>query len=135
VRALQEADSYPGPSLVIAYSHCIAHGFDLAQGCEQQRLAVESGYWPLFRFDPRRLAIGESPLKLDSAAPKFPIAQYVRNETRYRMVEQANPEHFKHLIEAAQREVTNRFAIYEQLAKLTVPVKADGEPSTGSSEN
>jgi len=135
VRALQEADSYPGPSLVIAYSHCIAHGFDLAQGCEQQRLAVESGYWPLYRFDPRRLAIGESPLKLDSGTPKFPIAQYVRNETRYRMVEQANPEHFKHLMEAAQREVTNRFSIYEQLAKLTVPVRADGEPSTGSSEN
>ena len=133
VRAFQEADSYPGPSLVIAYCHCIAHGFDLAQGCEQQRLAVDSGYWPLYRFDPRRIAAGESPLKLDSAPPKLPLTQYVRNETRYRMVEQANPEHFRHLMEAAQREVTNRFAVYEHLAKLTVPVKTVGEPS--GSEN
>jgi pyruvate-ferredoxin/flavodoxin oxidoreductase len=135
VRALQEADSFPGPSLVIAYCHCIAHGFDLTMGCEQQKLAVDTGYWPLYRFDPRRIALGENPLKLDSAPPKVELLQYVRNETRYRMVEQANPEHFAHLMELAQREVTNRFAVYEQLAKLTIPAMAEAKATNpGSSE-
>ncbi|HVN75459.1 MAG TPA: pyruvate:ferredoxin (flavodoxin) oxidoreductase [Thermoanaerobaculaceae bacterium] len=129
VRAFQEADLYPGPSLVIAYSHCIAHGYDLAYGCEQQKLAVDTGSWPLYRFDPRRIALGESPLKLDSPTPKVELATYLRNETRFRMVEQANPERFRHLLAMAQREVTNRFAVYEQLAKVTMPLKtADEQP-------
>ena len=123
VKAFQEAASYDGPSIIIAYSHCIAHGFDLALGCEQQKLAVDTGHWPLFRFDPRRIEQGEPPLQLDSSAPKTELIQYIRNETRYRMIEQQNPEHFKRLAAMAQREVTNRFAVYEQLAKMTVPVK------------
>ncbi len=135
VRAFQEAESYPGPSLIIAYSHCIAHGYDLAYGLEQQKLAVESGSWPLYRFDPRRIALGESPLKLDSSAPKIDLGQYVRNETRFRMVEQANPEHFKHLLAAAQREVTNRFAVYEQLAKVTMPVKVAADAVAETKES
>jgi pyruvate-ferredoxin/flavodoxin oxidoreductase len=122
VKAFQEAESYDGPSIIIAYSHCIAHGFDLVKGCEQQKLAVDSGHWPLFRYDPRRVAAGEGPLQMDSAAPKIELGTYVRNETRYRMVEQQNPEHFKHLLAMAQREVTNRFATYENLAHLTMPV-------------
>ena len=77
VQAFQEAEAYPGPSLIIAYSHCIAHGYDLRTGCEQQKLAVDTGYWPLYRFDPRRIAHGESPLKLDSAAPKVELAKYI----------------------------------------------------------
>jgi pyruvate-ferredoxin/flavodoxin oxidoreductase len=124
VKAFQEAESFDGPSLIIAYSHCIAHGFDLIQGCEQQKLAVDSGHWPLFRFDPRRIALGESPLQMDSPAPKIELGAYVRNETRYRMVEQMNPAHFKELMAMAQREVTNRYAAYENLAKLTMPVKS-----------
>ncbi|MDD5562377.1 MAG: pyruvate:ferredoxin (flavodoxin) oxidoreductase [Thermoanaerobaculaceae bacterium] len=135
VRAFQEAESYPGPSLIIAYSHCIAHGYDLAYGLEQQKLAVESGSWPLYRFDPRRIALGESPLKLDSGAPKIDLGQYVRNETRFRMVEQANPEHFKHLLAAAQREVSNRFAVYEQLAKITMPVKVAADADAATKES
>jgi len=123
VKAFQEAESYDGPSLIIAYCHCIAHGFDLALGCEQQKLAVDSGHWPLYRFDPRRIALGESPLQMDSPAPKVDLATYIRNETRYRVVEQMNPEHFKELLAAGQREVTNRYASYENLAKLTMPVK------------
>ena len=71
VQAFLEAEAYPGPSLIIAYSHCIAHGYDLAHGCEQQKLAVDSGVWPLYRFDPRRVAAGRPPLQLDSAAPKI----------------------------------------------------------------
>ena len=124
VKAFQEAESYDGPSIILAYSHCIAHGFDLVQGCEQQKLAVDSGHWPLYRFDPRRIALGEAPLQMDSPAPKIDLGSYVRNETRYRMVEQMNPEGFKALLASAQREVTNRYATYENMAKLTMPVKS-----------
>jgi len=117
VLAFKEAESYPGTSLIIAYSHCIAHGYDLVHGPEQQKLAVESGYWPLFRFDPRRAAAGESPLKLDSPPPKQDVAEFMRNETRFRMVEQMNPERFKKLVEAARMEVRTRYHLYEELTK------------------
>lgn len=132
VRAFLEADSYPGPSVIIAYSHCIAHGYDLALGAEQQRLAVESGYWPLLRYDPRRAAAGEPPLKLDSAAPKVPLAQYVGNETRYRMVQQRDPERFRLLLERAQAAVQDRWAFYEHLAQFKSP-RAVEEGSKASS--
>jgi pyruvate-ferredoxin/flavodoxin oxidoreductase len=124
VKAFQEAESYNGPSLIIAFSHCIAHGYDLAYGIEQQKLAVDTGYWPLFRYDPRRAAKGETPLQLDSAPPKQPLTTYTLNETRFRMVEQANPERFKGLMETAQQQLHARFALYEQMAKLAV--KATG---------
>ncbi len=135
VRALQEADSYPGPSLVIAYSHCIAHGYDLAFGIDQQKLAVDSGYWPLYRWDPRRIAAGELPLKLDSGAPKIALEQYVRNETRYRMVERLNPERFKMLMAMAQHEVSSRFNVYEQLARLAVSARSDSKTTDTPSES
>ena len=117
VKAFVEAESYPGTSLIIAYSHCIAHGYDMADGLSQQKLAVDSGHWPLFRFDPRRQAAGEPALALDSGAPKVPLGKYVRNESRYRMVEQANPERFKALLEAAQVVVDERHARYEAMAR------------------
>lgn len=126
VRALLEAESHPGPSLVIAYSHCIAHGYDMSQGCDQQRLAVETGIWPLYRFDPRRVAAGEPPLKLDSGPPKLALKEYTRNEARFRMVEKQDPERFKRLLARAQQAATQRFAVYEQLAGLTVP-RAEAE--------
>jgi len=116
VRAFLEADSYPGTSIIIAYSHCIAHGYDLSLGCEQQKLAVDSGHWPLVRFDPRRAQAGENPLRLDSKAPKIDLAKYIYNETRYRMLEGIDPARAKKLLEMAQREVRARFSIYEQLA-------------------
>jgi pyruvate-ferredoxin/flavodoxin oxidoreductase len=121
VKALLEADAYPGPSLVIAYSHCIAHGYDLAYGLDQQKLAVETGYWPLYRFDPRRLQAGENPLVLDSAPPKGEVAKYMANETRFRVVQQQDPERFRRLLEMEQHEVAMRYSIYEQLTKLSVP--------------
>ncbi|MDR3669335.1 MAG: pyruvate:ferredoxin (flavodoxin) oxidoreductase [Holophaga sp.] len=127
VKAFLEAESYDGPSIIIAYSHCIAHGYDLVRGCEQQKLAVDSGYWPLYRFDPRRIEQGESPLQMDSSAPSVDLASYVNNENRYRMVERADPEHFKHLLAAAQREVSNRFEAHVNLARLTMPVKSVAE--------
>ena len=125
VKAFQEAESYHGPSLIIAYSHCIAHGYDLALGAEQQKLAVDCGHWPLFRFDPRRTDRNENPLQLDSAAPKTALGTYVRNETRFRMVEQQNPEHFKQLLATSQLEISRRFSVYEQLSKLTMPTPTD----------
>jgi len=127
VRAFQEAEAYPGPSLIIAYSHCIAHGYDLTHGLEQQKLAVETGSWPLFRFDPRRWAEGQSPLKLDSGAPRVRLEDYVRNEPRFKVVEQQDPARFRRLLEAAQHDATNRFAVYEQLARLSVPTASDVE--------
>jgi pyruvate-ferredoxin/flavodoxin oxidoreductase len=124
-RAFLEAESYPGPSLIIAYSHCIAHGYDLAYGAEQQKLAVNSGYWPLYRFDPRRRALGETPLQLDATNPKVSLKEFARNETRFRMVEQQDPARFQQLMTAAQQNISSRVAIYEQLAKLSVPVTSD----------
>ena len=124
VRALLEAESYPGPSLVIAYSHCIAHGYDLVHGLEQQKRAVETGYWPLYRFDPRRIAAGESPLKLDSASPKGKVTDFSRAETRFRMIELKDPVRYRELAAAAQGDVDTRWAFYEHLAKALVPVPA-----------
>jgi len=123
VRAFLEAESYPGPSVIIAFSHCIAHGYDLSHGLDQQKLAVETGYWPLYRYDPRRAAAGESPLVLDSAPPKTELGKYMRNETRFRLVEQQNPERFQTLLARAQANVKTRTTLYEQLARGTAPVK------------
>ncbi len=118
VKAFQEAESWHGPSLILAYSPCIAHGYDLAQGAEQTKLAVESGYWPLYRNDPRRLAEGQSPLQLDSAAPKGDLGRFLRNETRFRMVEQAHPEAFARMLAESQADLARRYATLAQLAQM-----------------
>jgi pyruvate-ferredoxin/flavodoxin oxidoreductase len=125
VHAMAEADAYPGPSLVIAYSPCIAHGYDLRHGAEQSKLAVSSGVWPLYRFDPRRSAAGLPPLQLDCNPPNTPVKAYMQNEARFRMVERLDAARFKHLAAAAQRQATQRFALYQQLAGVTVPVVED----------
>ena len=132
VQAFLEADSYPGPSLIIAYSHCIAHGFDLAHGMDQQKLAVTSGIWPLYRYDPRRIDAGEPPLQLDSKAPKGSVAEYMRNETRFRMVERIDPQRFRRLAKQAQQFATQRVAVYDQLAKLIVPGDNGGDDGNGN---
>jgi pyruvate-ferredoxin/flavodoxin oxidoreductase len=121
VKAFIEAESYPGPSLIIAYSHCIAHGYDMAYGLEQQKLAVGSGIWPLYRFDPRRVAEGQPPLSLDSGAPTNSVADYMKGETRFRMVEKQDPVRFKKLQEAARKGALQQVAVYKQLSALTVP--------------
>jgi pyruvate-ferredoxin/flavodoxin oxidoreductase len=124
VTAFREAESYAGPSLIIAYSHCVAHGYSLAQGLEQQKRAVACGYWPLFRFDPRRTAAGENPMKLDSAPPKASLAEFTRNETRFQMLERINPERSAMLQQMAAASVKERFALYQQLAATTEPAAA-----------
>jgi len=117
LKAFAEADAWDGPSLIIAFSPCIAHGYDLAKGGAQQKLAVETGYWPLYRYDPRHAGAHESPLHLDSAAPKGKVTDYTRNETRFRMVEQQHPERFRDLMERAQRGIGDRFALYQHMAE------------------
>jgi pyruvate-ferredoxin/flavodoxin oxidoreductase len=116
VRAFREAESFDGPSLIIAYSHCIAHGIDMAKGLDQQQLAVDSGYWPLYRFDPRRKAEGENPLQLDSKPPKIRFEDYAYNETRYRMLTRSDPDAAARLLKDAQKAVNERWARYQQMA-------------------
>jgi pyruvate-ferredoxin/flavodoxin oxidoreductase len=126
VHALAEADAYPGPSLVIAYSPCIAHGYDLRHGATQQKLAVASGVWPVYRFDPRRIADGLPPLQLDCGAPTVRVKTYMENESRFRMVERIDPARYQRLAADAQREATQRFAVHQQLAGVTVPATDEG---------
>jgi pyruvate-ferredoxin/flavodoxin oxidoreductase len=133
VQAFLEAEAYPGPSLIIAYSHCIAHGYDMAHGMSQQKLAVDSGVWPLYRFDPRRLAKGEPPLHLDYGPPKARVADYMRNEARFRVVERTDPARFRRFLKDAHEAAQKRYALYEQLAGITVPpVEAKDEDTDDS---
>jgi len=117
VRAFLEAESFDGPSLIIAYSHCINHGIDMAKGLEQQSLATETGYWPLYRFDPRLKAEGKNPFQLDSKPPRRPLKDYIYNETRYRMLAQSKPEVAEAFLIAAQAWVNDHFAKYEEMAQ------------------
>jgi pyruvate-ferredoxin/flavodoxin oxidoreductase len=119
--AFREAEAYNGPALIIAYSHCIAHGFPLHLGLEQQKLAVDSGYWPLFRYDPRLAAKGEVPLKLDSAAPKIDLAKFMANETRFGILKNISPARAEELAAQAQAYVRQHFALYQHLATPTKP--------------
>ena len=118
VKAFVEADSYPGPSLIIAYSHCIAHGYDMAYGADQQQRAVESGIWPLYRYDPRRIDEGLPPLVMDAQGGKIPVQDYMKNETRFRIVEMVDRKRFKRLADNAQVAAKRRVAVYEHLATL-----------------
>ncbi len=118
VKAFLEAESYDGPSIIIAYSHCIAHGIDMAKGMEQQKLATESGYWPLYRYDPRRKAQGKNPLQLDSRAPRIPLETYVYNENRYRILRMANPEEAERLLAEAQQAVLERWQRLQELSRM-----------------
>ena len=118
VRAFIEADSFPGPSLIIAYSHCIAHGINLRNGFNQQKAAVASGAWPLYRYDPRLIEQGKNPLQLDSKAPSIPFKEYADNETRFKMLTRTNPDHAEELMQLAQQDVTSRWRLYEQLAAM-----------------
>ena len=117
IRAFLEAESYPGPSLIIAYSHCIAHGIDMAQGMAHQKLAVDSGRWLLYRYDPRRAERGETPLQLDSPAPKRSLEEAMERENRFRMLRYSQPERARALVRQAQRELECRWATYRALAQ------------------
>jgi pyruvate-ferredoxin/flavodoxin oxidoreductase len=119
IKAFQEAEAFNGPSLIVAYSHCISHGYNLVHGLEQQKLAVQSGYWPLLRYNPDLTKEGKNPFQLDSKAPSIPLEEYVYNENRYKMLTRINPEVAKKLLKQAQEEVLRRWKMYEYLAALT----------------
>jgi pyruvate-ferredoxin/flavodoxin oxidoreductase len=115
--AMREAEAWPGPSLILAYSHCIAHGFDLRHGMAQQDLATACGYWPLFRFNPAMRKAGEAPFRLDSPRPRIPLKDYAYRELRYRSLASSRPEEAAQLLALAQTAVTEKYAQYEALAR------------------
>jgi pyruvate-ferredoxin/flavodoxin oxidoreductase len=123
VKAFVEAEAYPGPSLIIAYSHCIAHGINMTKGYEEQVKAVNCGHWPLYRFNPQLKEQGKNPLKIDSKAPTLDLADYIYGENRFRSLQKANPEAAAELLVHAKRDVADRFALMEQLAAI----KCDGD--------
>jgi len=116
IKAFKEAEAYDGPSIVIAYSHCIAHGIDMSKGMNQQQLATESGYWPLYRFDPRRTEEGKNPLQVDSKAPKIPLSNYIYNEQRYKLLTKTNPRKAQEFLTEAQDWVNGHWKSLSDLA-------------------
>jgi pyruvate-ferredoxin/flavodoxin oxidoreductase len=119
IRAFQEAESYDGPSIIIAYSTCIAHGTNMTTGMDQQKLAVDSGHWILYRYDPRLRDEGKNPLQLDSRKPSVPLKDYLYNENRYRMLVQSDPQAAERLLALAQQTVEERWRKYEHLSRLS----------------
>ena len=118
LRAFLEADAYDGPSLILAYSHCIAHGYNMKDGLSQQKLAVKAGAWPLYRYNPEWAAQGKNPLKLDSKAPSVPLSDFAYNETRYRMLLRSDEARAEELMKMAQKNAKSRWQLYEQMAAM-----------------
>ena len=114
--ALREAEAYPGTSLILAYSHCIAHGINMQQGLKQQDLAVTSGHWPLIRYNPTLRQTDRNPFVLDSPRPSVKLKDYAFNELRYKMLARVHPEESEHLMALAQQVVEQKWEIYEEMA-------------------
>ena len=123
IKAFLEAEAHPGPSLIIAYSQCIAHGIDMAKGMHQQKLAVDSGHWPLYRYNPRLVEENKNPFQLDSSDPKIPLQDYIYTEGRYRMLQQSDPAVAKFLLGQAQKAVCAPLAtVNKQLSRTEICV-------------
>ena len=118
IKTFLEAEAYEGPSLIIAYSHCIAHGYNLEMGLEQQKAAVQSGHWPLFRYNPALAAEGKNPFLLDSKEPSLPLDKYIYNETRYKMLSLSAPELAAELLKGGEADVAARWRLYSYLASM-----------------
>jgi len=118
LKAFKEAEAYNGPSLIIAYSHCIAHGIDMRKGMEQQKLAVQSGIWPIYRYNPELTTLGQNPLVIDSKDPSIPVQDYAYNETRYRMLVQSDEQRAEKLMIDAKNDVKKRWELYKQMADI-----------------
>jgi pyruvate-ferredoxin/flavodoxin oxidoreductase len=116
VIAFREAEAYDGPSLILAYSQCIAHGTDLRHGMKQAARAVASGHWPLLRFDPTMRKRGMNPFRLDSTRPRIPLEEYRSREVRFKVIEQTNPSAASHMLRQAQLALEERYTLYEDLA-------------------
>jgi pyruvate-ferredoxin/flavodoxin oxidoreductase len=134
IRAFLEAESYPGPSLILAYSHCIAHGIAMAEGMAHQKLAVDTGRWPLYRFDPRRAERGENPLQLDSPGPRRPLAEGMEAENRFRMLRFSQPERARELARAAQADIDRRWATYRAMAAPPTSAPPTSAPPSAGQE-
>jgi pyruvate-ferredoxin/flavodoxin oxidoreductase len=132
IKAFQEAEAHDGPSIIIAYSHCIAHGYDLVHGLEQQKLAVQSGYWPLMRYNPELREEGKNPFLLDSKAPSIRLKEYAYREARYTMLARSNPEVAAGLLVEAQDDVERQWRVYS--ARAGMPGHSD-TPSIVPAEN
>jgi pyruvate-ferredoxin/flavodoxin oxidoreductase len=137
VNALMEAEAYDGPSLVIAYSHCIAHGIEMSQGLEEQRMAVRTGYWPLYRFDPRLTEQGKSPLTLDSKEGSVPLADFEEHETRFQALQRMDSVRAGRLLEEAQEDIHTSYHTYVEMAEALTPeheASANGQhpPTSGT---
>jgi len=133
IKAFLEAEAYDGPSLIIAYANCIAHGYDMAFGLEQQKAAVNCGYWPLIRYNPALWLEGKNPFQLDSKEPKMPLSQYAYQEARYTMLAQSDPASAKQLLRLAQEDVDQRWRVYSNRAAMMVA--AEGSPAAGKLGN
>ncbi|OQC06844.1 MAG: Pyruvate-flavodoxin oxidoreductase [Candidatus Hydrogenedentes bacterium ADurb.Bin101] len=133
VKTFLEAEAYPGPSLIIAYSHCIAHGYNLSMGLEQQKAAVQSGHWPLFRFNPALKGEGKNPFQLDSKVPDLDFEKYAYNETRYKMLTLSKPEVAKQLLVEARKDIAERWRIYSYLADMPCGDSVNPEPEKPAS--
>jgi pyruvate-ferredoxin/flavodoxin oxidoreductase len=130
VKAFLEAEAHNGPSLIIAYSHCIAHGYDMMFGLNQQKAAVLSGYWPLMRYNPALRLEGKNPFQLDSKAPSIPLKQYIYQEARYTMLARSNPAAAAELLQMAQEDVNRRWRVYENRAAMPGPEKPGASSTT-----
>ncbi len=126
LKAMLEAEAYDGPSIIVAYSHCIAHGYDMAYGMEHQKLATQSGHWPLFRYNPDNIKEGKNPFKLDSKAPSIGLENYIYTETRYKMLQKIDPERAKYLLNLAQEEVNKKWKQYKHLSTLNYSEEVEG---------
>ena len=131
LKAFVEAEAYSGPSLIIAYSHCIAHGINMSTGVRNQKAAVESGQWLLYRYNPDRARLGENPLQLDSSAPKLKLEEYMTMENRFKMLTKSKPDVAKRLFQEAQRDVETRWRFFEQLAQRELQAKTAAQPGAG----
>jgi pyruvate-ferredoxin/flavodoxin oxidoreductase len=127
VRAFVEAEAYDGPSIIIAYSHCIAHGINMRTGMETQKLAVQSGHFPLFRFNPDSISAGKNPLQLDSKKPTVKYEDFAYAQTRFKMLVKSKPEAAKRLLAQAQEDAAHRWATYEGLAAVHAAAVGEGE--------
>ncbi|MFH1665830.1 MAG: pyruvate:ferredoxin (flavodoxin) oxidoreductase [Candidatus Omnitrophota bacterium] len=119
IKAFIEAEAYDGPSIIIAYAHCIAHGYDLVKGCDEQKKAVTSGHWPLFRYNPQACAAGKNPLTLDSKEPSIKLEEYIYNENRYNVLKKTDPERAKELLDRNQKLVKRQYKLYKYLSDST----------------
>jgi pyruvate-ferredoxin/flavodoxin oxidoreductase len=145
IRTFLEAESYPGPSLILTYSHCIAHGINMTTSMSHQKDAVNSGFWPLYRYDPRNARAGEHPFHLDSKKPKISFRDFAMQEARFAMLSRSDPEQAEYLFNLAQRDIDDQWHYYEQMAGVeraihqqeevelvALDIKTNGSPDPGA---